>query len=82
MAKGRDNGIYRPEDHITVDDAAVKIGCSRMTVLRLIDGGVLGASRFTDRGWWHVSKESLTTYLVRLRAQERGNGKAARKVKR
>lgn len=74
--KGHSNGVYRPEDHVSVDMAAGKIGCSRMTVLRLLDLGKLAGCRFTDHGWWHVSKVSLAGYLASLRAQENG-----RKVK-
>jgi len=82
MAKGHAghrNGFYRPDDHVSVEAAAVKIGCSRMTVLRLLDLGKLAGCRFTDRGWWHVSKVSLAGYLASLRAQENGRkGKVKR----
>lgn len=67
------NGSYRPDEHVSVEEVAGKIGCSRMTVLRLIDAGELTGCRLTNRGWWKVSQQSLKTYLAQLTAQERAS---------
>lgn len=71
--KTKTNGVYRPQEHVSVADAAEEIGCSLMTVLRLIEGRKLAGCRLTDRGWWKVSRNSLDAYLGQLAAQERNS---------
>jgi excisionase family DNA binding protein len=48
---------------ISVGTAARIAGCSRDTVLRLIEERAIEARRATPLGWWKVKKESLERYL-------------------
>ena len=55
---------------ITTSDTARLLGCSRQTVMRLIEEGELQAWRHTQRGWHLVEYDSVMDYLTRNRPEK------------
>ena len=54
----------------SVTRAAVMLGVSRTTVIRMIESGEIEASRFNDRGWWRVSRASVEALVAKVTASQ------------
>lgn len=54
---------------VSVSSAAERLGVSRDTVLRYIEAGTLTGYRFTERGWWRVTKSSIDSLERSMREQ-------------
>jgi excisionase family DNA binding protein len=54
---------------ISVATAARLLRTSTGTIQRMIDEGMLKATRSSPKGWWKVSRVSLEAHVEKLRAQ-------------
>jgi excisionase family DNA binding protein len=51
---------------VPVAFVARRMGCSRDTVLRLLQSGELKGYRLTPNGWWRVIEDSFLEYKERI----------------
>jgi len=54
---------------VSVQRIADRLGCSRDTVLRLLESGELRGFRLTPNGWWRVLESSVLEYERKLLKQ-------------
>jgi hypothetical protein len=64
---------FSETEYVGVQWAAKALGCGRSQILRYIEEGSLIAHKrgLTDRGWWHIRKESVMKLLESFHEQER-----------
>ncbi len=65
--------------YISVSDLAQELGCSTMTVLRLITRGVLTAHRLDGCKFW-IDKHEAAEYIAAKRIEAMKRAKAARDI--
>lgn len=51
---------------VPVASVAKQMGCSRDTVIRLLQSGDLQGYRLTPNGWWRVLEDSFLEYKERI----------------
>lgn len=66
-----------PSQYISVSEVSEALGCSRMTVLRLIESGTFIAHKLAGKKYW-LDKNEVANYVARKRNEAMRAAKSAR----